>query len=337
VQTKEENHFSSFGHVYQPWSLAFQGNFFIHGWPYYPNGTPVASSYSGGCVRLSSEDARAVYDLAERGMPVLVYAEEFAADDFKYPAPAGGGASTLRGLSAREYLAADLKNNYVFLAQGSTAEVPMASITKLMTALIAAEYINLDATTTVSAVAVYDTDTTRPRLKAGDRINAYQLLYPLLAESSNEAANALAEYLGRERFVNLMNRKAAALGMTATRFTDPSGLDDGNISNSEDLFALAKYLLNNRSFILKITANNVGYNAYGDSQFADLRNYNVFTGEKDFLGGKVGATPSAGRTIVSLFELELAGAKRPVAVIVLGSTDIAGDARKIREYIRTNY
>src|SRR5882724_9446532 len=61
VQNKETNHFSSFGHVYMPWSMDFQGNFFIHGWPYEPDGTPVSSAYSGGCIRLATDDAEKLY------------------------------------------------------------------------------------------------------------------------------------------------------------------------------------------------------------------------------------------------------------------------------------
>jgi len=77
IETKEENHFSSFGHVYQPYSLAFQGNFFIHGWPYYPDGTDVPRSYSGGCIRLETKDAEQIFALAEKGMPVLVFEDDF--------------------------------------------------------------------------------------------------------------------------------------------------------------------------------------------------------------------------------------------------------------------
>ena len=84
VELKKENHFSSFGKVYQPWSVAFQGNFFIHGWPYYPGGEPVSSSFSGGCIRLSTEDAKTIYELASVDMPVLVFEEDFASDDFSY-------------------------------------------------------------------------------------------------------------------------------------------------------------------------------------------------------------------------------------------------------------
>src|SRR3989344_3926305 len=335
IQLKKKTHFSSFGHVYQPWSMAFQGNFFIHGWPYSADGTPVASSFSGGCVRLSTEDAKAVYDLTEVGMSVLVYEKSFDGDDFRYSEPPAGRLSTLSGLAARSYLAADLRNNYVFLAQNATDEVPIASITKLMTALIAAEYINLDATSTVMASSIVSTSV--PRLKAGDRINPYQLLYPLLDESSNEAAFMLADYLGRERFVSLMNQKALALGMTHTRFADPAGRQDGNVSTAEDLFALAKYLLNNRSFILKITSDTVGYNAYGDSQFKDLENFNVFPGQPGFVGGKVGQTTAAGKTIISIFNETLEGQTRPIVIIALGSRDNAAYARALLADVRLNY
>ena len=69
---KEPNHFSSIGHVYMPYSVHVFGNFFIHGIPYYPDGTKVDSTYSGGCIRLSDEDAKAVYAFIERGTPIII-------------------------------------------------------------------------------------------------------------------------------------------------------------------------------------------------------------------------------------------------------------------------
>src|SRR3989344_4766614 len=58
IRSREENHFSSIGEVWMPWSMHFYGNYFIHGWPYYPSGTPVSEKFSGGCIRLSSADAK---------------------------------------------------------------------------------------------------------------------------------------------------------------------------------------------------------------------------------------------------------------------------------------
>ena len=64
IETKEQDHFSSLGQVHMPQSMQFFGNFFIHGWPYYPDGTPVPEGYSGGCIRLSTDDATAVFEFA---------------------------------------------------------------------------------------------------------------------------------------------------------------------------------------------------------------------------------------------------------------------------------
>ena len=74
IRGKESNHFSSIGKVWMPWSMHFFGNYFIHGWPYYPDGTPVTARFSGGCIRMSDKDAEELFNIAHTGMPFLVYA-----------------------------------------------------------------------------------------------------------------------------------------------------------------------------------------------------------------------------------------------------------------------
>lgn len=69
---KIKKHLSSIGHVYMPWSIHVFGNFFIHGVPYYEDGTKVSSTYSGGCIRLSDEDAEKIYAFVEKGTPIVV-------------------------------------------------------------------------------------------------------------------------------------------------------------------------------------------------------------------------------------------------------------------------
>lgn len=69
---KKDLHFSSIGQVFMPYSVHVFGNYFIHGVPYYPDGTKVSSSYSGGCVRLADEDAKKVYDFVTRGTPIIL-------------------------------------------------------------------------------------------------------------------------------------------------------------------------------------------------------------------------------------------------------------------------
>ncbi|MEK7451243.1 MAG: L,D-transpeptidase family protein [Patescibacteria group bacterium] len=328
IESKEKNHFSSFGRVYQPWSLAFQGNFFIHGWPYYPDGTPVASGYSGGCIRLSSEDAEEIFNLAEKGMPVLVFDKKFESDDFNHQ------RKTLN-LAANNYLAADIKNNFVFLEKSSDNPAPVASIAKLITALVASEYINLEKNIVIEKKMIVKTSL--PRLKPGQKISVFNLLYPLLLESSNEAAQALADSMGRNYFVGLMNNKAKSLGMKSAKFVDPAGSESENISTAKDLFNLSKYIYNNRLFIFKITGGNLNNTAYGKPSFADLKNFNVFGDDPSFIGGKIGKTEAAGETMLAVFELEFNGAKRPVAIIVLGSLEVEKDVLRILNYLKNNY
>jgi hypothetical protein len=65
-------HFSSIGHVYMPYSVHVFGNYFIHGVPYYPDGTPVSSAYSGGCIRLTNVNAKIVYDFIDKDTPIII-------------------------------------------------------------------------------------------------------------------------------------------------------------------------------------------------------------------------------------------------------------------------
>jgi D-alanyl-D-alanine carboxypeptidase len=328
IESREKSHFSSFGKVYQPWSMAFQGNFFIHGWPYYPDGKPVSSAFSGGCIRLADSDAKDIFEQVVVGTPVLVYTAQFSPDDFTY-------AGHSPRLNAPVYLAADLRNNFVFAESSSSQPMPIASVTKLVTALVAAEYINLDKDVTITPEAVVPT--TIPRLKGGETIRAYDLFFPLLSESSNQAAEALAVAVGRSRFISLMNQKAKALGMTDTHFVDPSGAGEGNISSPRDLFLLLKYLYNNRSFILNISSGRKVVSAYGDQSFADLKNFNLFSDDPSFVGGKIGKTTAAHETMAALFKLSTPNGERPIAVIVLGSSEVGGDMGALWAFVRNNY
>ncbi len=328
IQTKEENHLSSFGDVYMPYSMDFQGNFFIHGWPYYADGTAVSSTYSGGCIRLSTEDAKKVYALATVGMPVVVYNEAPTRDPFAYQ---------LKGpaVSASGYIVADLTNHTVLMNSAASSTAPIASITKLVTALVATEYINLDKEVTVPREAIVYTSV--PRLKAGMHYRAYDLLFLLLQESSNEAAETLARSIGRERFVSLMNDKARAIGLTHTLFSDPSGAKN-DLSTPEDLFTLLKYIHENRRFVFSITSGDLKDSAYGTPVFGSIANFNVLKNVPGtFVGGKIGQTNDAGETYAGVYDVKIGAQNRLLAVVVLGSRDSSGDVAKLITFVRNQY
>lgn len=329
IEAKIKNHLSGFAGVYLPWSLPFQGNFFIHGWPYYPDGLPVGSKYSGGCIRLATEDAKAVYDLVRVGTPVLVYTDSFSSDQFKYQI-------NNPKISAKSFLVADLKSNSVLARSSTTLQLPVASLTKLMTALVAVEYVNIEREIIIDERMLVPTS--YPRLRSGQKISLFNLLKPLLMESSNEAAEAIAGFTGRERLIDLINKKSKAIGMTNTVFTDPSGRDSGNVSTAEDFFTLAKYIYVNRSFIWKISAGRAaGEEIYGPAVFKNLKNFNAFYNDPDFVGGKVGMSRIAGETLVSVFNVGQGDGGRPIAVIILGSEDYTADGRKLISWVKENY
>jgi D-alanyl-D-alanine carboxypeptidase len=134
-----------------------------------------------------------------------------------------------------------------------------------------------------------------------------------------------------------MNTKAKAIGMESSSFVDASGIGEGNISTPEDLFDLAKYVFNNRGFIFGMSSGHLTDSVYGKPSFEDLSNLNLFGGRIDFIGGKMGKTSAAGETMLAVFELELNGEKRPIAIVMLGSADVGNDISKVVGWLNANY
>ena len=332
IELKEKLHFSSIGQVYMPYSMQFQGNFFIHGIPYYPDGQETSFSYTGGCIKILTEDAEKLFNLANLGVPVLVFEKDFEKDSFKYE---------IQGprVEAAAYLAADLKNNFVFFERNPDSVLPIASLTKLMSAVIATEYINLEKEITVTQAMI--TPTSVPRLKINQSYKAYDLLFPLMTESSNEAAQALSYFIGPQRFISLMNQKAMSLGMNDSVFADSSGISPVSASSPKDLFSLAKYLYFNRNFILKLSSGTIKDSAYGENPFRNLANFNAPRNNRplweQFVGGKIGLTQASKETIISIFEIEIRQEKRPVVIIVLGTDSSYEDVEEIASKISALY
>jgi D-alanyl-D-alanine carboxypeptidase len=314
--------------------MQFSGNFFIHGWPYYPDGTPVASTFSGGCVRMSTEDAGALYELIPVRTPVLVYDSTAVPDRVAYVRKPNTHTSLVH--TARSYLAFDLTAGVIIEGVNTKDAYPIASITKLMTAIIALEQANLDRTLTVPKSAIVYTS--RPRYTAGEKVQAYNLLYPLLTESSNEAAHTLAAYFGAERFVALMNDMATSLAMRKTTYVDAAGSGAGNVASAEDLAVLAGYIHAYRKQIFDISASRFGGNSYyGTPSTTDLRNFNYFSTDTAFVGGKSGKTEAAMETMLALFTMEFDGVERTVGFVILGAQNAQEAVRELRTHVQNSY
>jgi lipoprotein-anchoring transpeptidase ErfK/SrfK len=329
IETKEDTHLSTIGGVYMPYSMQFFGNFFIHGWPYYPDGTPVPEGYSGGCIRLSTEDAQKVYEFAGRGMPIFVWEGDEATST-----PLAVSDVKLPKVSAKAFLIADIHSGTVYAEHNADQALPIASISKLLTALVANETIHYDRTLTVTKDDRKQTEGTPGSIAPGDTFTVGELFYPLLMESNNSAAYSLARYNGMDNFVGWMNDKAKAIGMENTHMEDPSGLSPENKASANDLFKLTRYIAQNQSFILNLSREPQKTMKAENGRTYTFGNFNVFTGNPQFLGGKVGYTDEARETMTTVWELPIENATATISIVVLGSEDRKKDIDALLKWFK---
>lgn len=232
-------------------------------------------------------------------------------------------AASLPSVAATSWIIMDADSGKVLAEQASHERRAMASLTKLMTALVAVERGNLDQVVTITPGDVVGESSMG--LVPGQRVTLRTLLYGLLLRSGNDAAMAIARAVGgspdqdsalaRQQFVDWMNARAASLGMTDTQYMNPHGLDtDGHYSSAYDLALLARAVLNNPTLV--IIFGTLRYSAEGFT----LQNTNQLLGSyPGLIGGKTGWTDNAGRCLVLV--AERAG-KREI-VVLLHSTDDA--------------
>lgn len=239
---------------------------------------------------------------------------------------------TPTNIQAEAYLVADVKTGQILFSQNAEKVLPIASITKLMTASIALEDIQPTTQIQVSAQAFgTEGEGGRGQLRLHEKIEVSDLLYPLLLVSSNDASEVLAESVGRSAFIKKMNEKAQSLHMENTIFDDPSGLSSKNTSSVQDLLKLTRYLFHNHPTVFEIT-KLTQYNQGGRT----WKNSNRYSGNENYHGGKTGFTSKAKRTGVALFSLPFEGyGERVVALIVLRTDNRIEDYGKLLSAVKS--
>lgn len=218
-------------------------------------------------------------------------------------------------VSAESYLIASLSSGKILYEQNSNEVLPIASLTKLVTAVVALEKMpNTKIGITKSDVAV-EGDT--GRLVAGELFSTKELLYPLLMVSSNDAAEAIARSYGKANFVAQMNAWVWSIGATDTSFVDPAGLSYGNVSNAKDMVKIVSWIQDNHPEIIEMTLlKNKSIRTH------TWTNKIPFLNMSEYAGGKNGFTDEARRTSVSLFSYpELGKDFEKIAIVVLKSAD----------------
>ena len=181
-------------------------------------------------------------------------------------------------------------------------KLPIASLTKMMTAMVVVDNYDLNKIVKISKKAVSTPEETG-RLSPGEKISIRGLLKLALMVSSNDAASALSEIMGEKIFLDLMNKKAKEIGMVNTHFENPHGLDGKNhYSTAEDLALMTHYCLVNYPEIWRILEKKQdiikGYDHLGGVVTHWPNNTNKLLGEKYVLGGKTGYTDKAGDAMI---------------------------------------
>ncbi|WP_070121574.1 D-alanyl-D-alanine carboxypeptidase family protein [Bacillus marinisedimentorum] len=207
-------------------------------------------------------------------------------------------------VSAASSVLMEQSSGRVIFAKNAHEKMRIASITKIMTAILAIESGKLDEKSKVSKRAVY-TEGSSIYLQEGEKIKLEDLVYGLMLRSGNDAAVAIAEMVGGsvEGFAHLMNEKAAQIGMTNTVFSNPHGLDDHeeHYSTAYDMALLTKYAMQNETY--RKISGTVRHTAPNPNEEWDRKWKNknkLVTGMYEFsTGGKTGYTKRARRTLVS--------------------------------------
>jgi D-alanyl-D-alanine carboxypeptidase len=221
------------------------------------------------------------------------------------------------GLTAHAYLVGDIKTGTIYVERNSSKSLPVASMSKLVTAFVATDMMGPTTTIRIASSTLSAPPDTS-NLQANESYSLEEILHPLLLSSSNVAAEAISLSKGnRARFMEMMSSYAWEVGMPSSFFADPSGVSPQNAASAKDLFELAKYLVNYRPDILTITRTPEMTLATTTEHGGHLvTSTHPFVNDPRFIGGKTGRTTLAGETMMTILDIN----GQQIVFIILGSS-----------------
>ena len=242
----------------------------------------------------------------------------------------------LTHISAESSCLIDAQSKKLLYSKNESKRMPMASTTKIMTAILALESgIPLDTPVSVPKEAV-GVEGSSIYLNVGEKISFGGLIYALLLSSANDAAIAIAHTVAgdTDSFVGLMNEKAGALGLTNTHFTNPHGLyDKEHYTTAYELALIMAYAMKNDEFA-RITATKRTVLPREDDGVRVLVNHNKLLKENgDIIGGKTGFTKKSGRCLVTCAENN--GLR--LICVTLNAPDDWSDHKKLYDFAFASY
>lgn len=238
-------------------------------------------------------------------------------------------------LTAKAALAFDLGTESILYAHNFDASLPVASLTKLMTALVVFDTMNLDEEVTITK---FDTQIVGNSmgLAVSEKIKAYDLLLGMLISSNNDAALALTTHKHTYyEFVDLMNEKAKNLNLHSTRFTNPVGWDaDESYSNASDLSKLTLAFISNPKLAQIVAIKEAVVYSVDKKYSHQLKTTNQLLLEDSRVSGiKTGFTSKALGNLI----LRVKNRENEIVTIVLGSNDREEDTKKLMGWVFSVY
>lgn len=244
-------------------------------------------------------------------------------------------------LSSAHVMVVDAKTNQMLYTKNASIATPIASVTKLMTAMVVLDAkLPLNQKLSITKEDVDKLKNTHSRIPVGTKFTRQEMLHLALMSSENRSAAALSRNYpgGRSAFIKAMNKKAASLGMTNTRFHDSTGLSPSNVSSAKDLVKMVK-AANNYPLIHQLTTT-VQKNVQLPSQRAPLlfKNSNslVRGGKWSIEISKTGFINEAGHCLVMMANIK----NKPTVIVLLdaqGKYTTAGDATRIKDWVEKSF
>jgi len=241
----------------------------------------------------------------------------------------------------------DAATGKVLLEENADIVTPPASITKLMTFLVVHDHIASGAISLQTPVPVGAASAkiggTQVWLKQGESFSVEEMLYALMIQSANDCAHALALVVAgsSDAFVELMNQRAASLGMTRTTFRSPHGLPpanrknvDGDLTTPRDLAILSRYLVQHTDILTYTSVKERAFRAGSPTARIDMRNHNHLLGNVEGADGlKTGYTRGAGFCLAATAQRN----GRRIIAVIMGSPASKTRDLKMMELIKRGF
>lgn len=237
-------------------------------------------------------------------------------------------------LTATSVIVMDPDTNFVYFVKDPNKRVPIASTTKLMTALVALEYYDPQTILTADKEASISGSTMGLRL--GERLTFRSLLFGMMLNSGNDAAFTISDNYpgGRTAFIMAMNEKAASMGLKNTHFDNPAGFDSpSHYSSASDLSVITQVAIKNYQLSKVVATQQTTVSSADQTVVHSLKNLNILLGKNGVIGVKTGYTPQAKENLIGLAQR----GDRKVLTIVLGSDDRFGETQNLMEWAYQNF